>query len=331
MKKLPLLTALAAASICCSAGAQNVTVYGKLYPYLVSEGGSGATAAGTPLSNLVPAAAGVNATGKIKGMSAGNSNLGFRGTEDLGSGLKAIFQIEGTVALDSGAPGFSWNRNTFAGLDGGFGTIKLGLMDTVLKEYGDTLGILGVSSGTPMSSSNVLRRPGFSTSSNSRFHERRPNSIRYDSPDVGGFAVGLQVATSEASLTSNPILGAAKTYSMGVKYDNGPLYLALAYEIHNNWFGGSFGAPAALRNTNAADNITSKDKAWQATVEWRMTKQHKLEFDVIKKNYDENAIVNGRFRSYENTAYMIAVTAVGTTSGAPRHTSSRPPPVRARA
>lgn len=315
MKQIPLVLALGAASLCTTAAAQSgggssVQLYGRVYPYLNYEKTSGATAVGTPVATLASAAAGPSALNSgIKGMSAGNSNLGVRGTEALGRGLKAMFQIEGTLAVDDGnAGGFNWNRNTFIGLEGGFGTVKLGLMDTVFKDYGDTLGILGVSSGTPMSSSNILRKPGFGTSNNARFHERRANSIRYDSPEFGPFEFGVQVSTQENIPTSaTPNVAPAKTYSFGVKYDQGPLYVALAHEIHDNWFGGSSMSPSAMRNNGAGSTVESRDHATQFTVEWRIDKVHKVEFDVIRKNYKEDAVATGRFASYTNTAYLLSI------------------------
>ncbi len=305
MKKLPLVLALGAASLCTFSQAQSVQVYGKLYPYVERESGSGASAVGTSVSTLAPAATGLRGVPGITGMSSGNSYLGFRGTEDMGGGLKAVFQLEGVVLVDNGAAaGYTFNRNTFVGLDGRFGSVKLGNMDTVFKEYGDTLGILGISSGTPVSSSNILRKVGFGTSNAARFHERRGNSVRYDSPEFKGFGAGLQWATQE-NPTAN--IGPAKTLSMGVKYDAGPIYVSLAYEIHDNFFGGSVNtATASMRNNGATDNVTSKDRAVQAAVEWRIAKGQTLEFDVIKKSYKEGAVVTGRFQNYKNTAWMVA-------------------------
>jgi predicted porin len=302
MKKLPLVLALSAASLYSVANAQsNVQIYGKLYPYLNSERGSSPSPAGTAVSSFTPAPTGATGTQPIKGMAAGNSNIGFRGKEDLGGGMAALFQLEQTVGVDNGAGG-TWNRNTFVGLGGGFGQVRLGLMDTVFKEYGDTIGVLGISSGTPMSSSNILRKTPFGTSAASRFHERRANSLRYDSPEFGGVQLGAQAATEE-----NPgNVGAAKTYSVGVKYDSGPIYFALAHEIHLNWFGGSANVPTAQRNNGAADSVKSRDKATQATIEYRITQDHKVEFDVIRKEYNEDAIVTGRFKSYKNTAFLLA-------------------------
>jgi predicted porin len=309
MKKHPLpltlCVALGAASFCTVASAQlNLQLYGRLYPYLNSEKASGATPIGTAVSTLAATAAGPSAiSGGIKGMVAGNSNLGIRGSEKFGS-IKAEFQVEGVVGLDEGM-GFLWNRNDFVGLSGNFGSVKLGFMDTVFKEYGDTIGVLNVSSGTPMSSSNILRKVSFGASNNARFHERRANSIRYDSPSLSGFEFGLQVSTQEAPLAGVTASGnSAKTYSYGVKYDNGPIYVALAMEQHTNWYGGSSNAPTARRNLTTA-GVTSNDKAMQLTIEVRPTKEHKIEFDVIKKKYDENATITGRFQNYQNTAYLV--------------------------
>ena len=57
--------------------------------------------------------------------------LGFKGKEDLGGGLKAIFVIEHFLRLDTGQAGrytgdAFWVRNAYVGLQGGFGTVTLG-------------------------------------------------------------------------------------------------------------------------------------------------------------------------------------------------------------
>ncbi len=301
--KLPLVIAMAAAMAAPAVLAQNVTLYGKLYPHLINEKGSGATAVGTPRSTLSSALPGTNGVIKNNGMTSGNSRFGLRGTEDLGGGLKALFQLEASFAVEDGTtslPQF-WDRDTFVGLESKqFGTVRLGQMDTIFKNYGDTIGILGVSSGTFMSSSNILRKPGFGTSNAARFHERFGNSVQYESPEFAGFQLGVQVSDDGLTAVAND----QNAYSYGVKYDKGPFYVALAHEIHDDFFGGSSQAPSSLRNSIATGN--SKDKATQFTIEWRMNKQHKFEFDVIKKQYSETGAA-GRFKSYKNTAYLLAM------------------------
>lgn len=280
----------------------SLQIYGRLYPYVIQERGTGATAAGTPVATIASTASptGVNNLGRTTGMEAGNSRLGFRGVEDLGGGLKARFQLEGVVDVDAGG-GYSFDRDTFVGLEGGFGAVRLGSIDTIFKNYGDTIGILGLSSGTFLSSSNILRKPGFGTSNASRFHERRANSIQYETPKFAAFQAGFQYATEEAnSVTAlDP-----RTLSFGVKYDQGPFYVAVAHEIHRDYFGGSRNVRTALRNND--QTADSRDAATQVTVEWRINRQHKVGLDVIRKRYGENATA-GRFQSYENMAYQLAV------------------------
>jgi predicted porin len=198
-----------------------------------------------------------------------------------------------------------FNRNTFVGLDGAWGSVKLGNFDTIFKNYGDTIGILGLSSGTFLSSSGLLRRAGFGPSGASSFHLRRTNSVQYETPEFAGVQAGIQWSTNEAK-TENPSRD-PRLLSMGVKWDNGPFYVALAHEIHYDLYGGSANAPTAMRNNGATDPTRSKDRATQFTVEWRATKQHKFAFDAIRKEYEENASVAGRFQSYDNMAYMLSM------------------------
>jgi len=315
-KKLPLALALGAALIGSSAMAQDdggpskgnsLQLYGKLYPYFLHEKGSGPSAVGTPVSTLAGTPTGTLGVSGINGMSAGNSRWGLRGSEDLGGGNTAIFQLESQVKVDDGTgagPGLLFNRNTYVGLEGHWGEVKLGNHDTIFKEYGDTIGFLGLSSGTFMSTSNVLRKTGFGTSGSSSFHLRRANSVIYETPEIAGFTGGIDYSMQEDANTDPR---ARRLISMGVKWDNGPFYVALAHEIHYDLFGGSANAPAAQRNNAATDPTRSKDKATQLTVEWRATKAHKFEFDAIRKSYDENATVAGRFQNYHNMAYLLAM------------------------
>jgi predicted porin len=302
MKKFSLAVAMGSAIVAPDVEAQTVEVYGKLYPFVLAERGSGATAAGTPVATIAGTPTGANAVGNIKGMAAGNSRLGFRGQEDLGGGMKGFFQLETTVSVDSGAGG-TWNRDTFVGLGGPFGTIRLGNMDTIFKNYGDTIGALGLGSGTFLSTSDVLRKTGFGSSSASSFHLRRANSVVYESPVIANAQLGLQASTDESpSGTRNP-----RVFSMGVRYDAGPIYVALAHEIHDDLFGGSANARAAQRNNAATDPTNSKDTATELAVEWRMNKDHKFEIDLVRKSYKENATITGRFQSYRNNAILLAM------------------------
>ena len=309
IKKISLALAIGATLAVPAAMAQSsVQLYGKLYPYYLSERGSGATEKGVPVSSLTATPTGVGGIPRGFGMVSGNSRLGFRGTEDLGGGLKAVVQLEGVSGVDdgsgSGGGGFRFNLNTYVGLaDKRFGTLLLGNNDTIFKNYGNRISFLGVSSGTFMSTSSVLRKPGFGSSSTSSFHLRRANSITYETPQIAGFTGGIQWSTNEEkTATRDP-----RVLSMGVKWDNGPFYVALAHEVHYDLFGGSRNVPTAQRNNAATDPANSKDRATQFTALWSMNKQHSFEFDAIRKEYNEGSLNAGRFGSYRNMAYLLAM------------------------
>lgn len=305
LKKLALAATIAAGFAAPALAQSSVQLYGKLYPYLIDESGHDPTPVGTPVATFAAAPTGVSGISHSQGMAAGNSRLGFRGTEDLGGNLKAFFQLEGTAAVDSGGGGngFMFNRDTYVGIGGGFGTFKLGNMDTVFKEYGDTIGILGISSGTFMSTSDVLRKTGFGTSSASSFHLRRANSVQYRTPEFHDIEAAIQYSTDEAPSSDfrKPTL-----WSLGVRYDAGPLYFSIAHEIHKDFFGGSRNVASSMRNNGNNDFVHSNDHATQAAVEWRINKVHKVEFDAIRKSYAEDGIATGRFQSYSNMAYLFA-------------------------
>jgi len=63
------------------------------------------------------------------------SRLGFRGSEDLGDGLRAVFTLESQIAVDTGAllnGGRAWGRQAWVGLSGPWGTLSLGRQSTML-------------------------------------------------------------------------------------------------------------------------------------------------------------------------------------------------------
>ena len=68
-------------------------IYGKFYPEVTHQGGQGATGAGSTVSELSIAATGTNGITNRSEMQISNTYLGFRGSKDLGRGMKAIGQL----------------------------------------------------------------------------------------------------------------------------------------------------------------------------------------------------------------------------------------------
>jgi predicted porin len=290
-----------------------VQIYGKLYPqigYYSSKGGS-------VTAGEVPATLSTGGRGEGHGstfsVDSQNTYVGFRGERALGAGLKAIWQVEQAVELDFDDAGTWSNRNSFAGLSGGFGTIKLGNMDTIYKEYGDTFSMFGVSSGNFVSASNLLSHIGLGNNRAARFHERAPHSIQYQTPEFGDIQAGFQYSPDEESGTRSQNVS---NFSAGIKYDSKVFYAALGYERHNDFFGGSLNVNNAFRNLGPnpddatvfdtpVESSDSKDTAIRLSGEWRMG-NHRFVGDIARLTYKESsALAGSRFSKYERVNWAI--------------------------
>ncbi len=300
------LGGLAGAAFAGEGEGARFTIYGKLYPEVTATDFSGVTAAGTTVSTLSGAPTGVPNSGRSS-LDASNSRLGFRGNEGLGGGMSAIWQIETRIRLDSGTSGLWATRDSFVGLAGGFGSVKLGFMDTSYKQVGDQLSFLGVSSGNFVSNSNILSRLGFGTGATGfDFHLRQPNSLMYESPQMGG--VQILGTYSPDEFRDNPgITKNAQLVSAGVKYERGPVYAALGYEEHKDYFGGSNNVPAAIASpTTGLTGVHSKDTAMRATVMLKFG-DTTVSVDIAQMEWKETGGANGRFENYKNTRTALGL------------------------
>jgi predicted porin len=289
-----------------------VQVYGKLYPQFGVAKGSGSSQPGTPVSTLavttgvIGGTAAIEDHGKRNAVDAQNSYVGFRGERSLGGALKGIWQVEQSIALDTGDALWS-NRNTFAGLSHRtLGTVKLGNMDTIYKEYGDTMSMFGIASGNFISGSNVLSHIGIGQNNAARFHERRANSVQYQTAEFAGFQAGLQYGPDEAR--GAPGTGLNRTlWSTGVKWDSQMFYASLQHEIHNDAFGATLNIPdATITNTGA--NARSRDTATRASGEVRFSGPFagRVVADVARLHYQETGQVgNGRFQEYKKVNWAL--------------------------
>lgn len=308
MQKKALILAVSAALVIPAAMAQKknadadsvVELYGKVYPELVFPSSTGATDASQATCTICGAAAGENSIIKKTEMESSNSRFGLRGHEKLGGGMKAIWQLETEFHVDSNDSRFA-QRDSFVGLShAGWGTVKLGRMDTPFKEYGDDLSFLGVSSGNFTSTSGVYRHIGFGSQNNAaRFHERRVNAVQYETPDWGPFDAKIQWSTNETkTATRDP-----HVLSMGAEYEIGPAKIMAGYEIHWDLFGLSLNAPSGMRNNND-QSVRSKDEAFELAVQFKVGK-HTFEVGGNRKKYKEPNSIPGRVQSYQNNAYEV--------------------------
>lgn len=148
-----------------------------------------------------------------------NSRLGFKGSEDLGGGLSAIFQIENRFFADTGVQKGAqlFQAQSNVGLKGNFGTVRLGRIYNPVDDIAaglDPFGQDGV--GSMQLNSFVVTR--------------QDNSIRYDSNSFSGFGV-------QAIYSLKEVAGAAGKndgYGLSATYDNGPISLAAGWNRPTN-------------------------------------------------------------------------------------------------
>ena len=161
------------------------------------------------------------------------SFLGFRGSEDLGGGLKAKFAIEHFFRADTGsagrfdADGF-WSRSAYVGLEGAFGSTTLGRNTTplfvstlVFNPFGDSFGFSPSIRQYYLGA--LLGDSGWS------------NSVNYKSPNLSGATVNLLANLGEGG-------GTGRNLGANVLYFAGPLAATVAWQrVQNGFFGGPAG------------------------------------------------------------------------------------------
>jgi predicted porin len=179
-----------------------------------------------------------------------NNTLGFKGTEDLGNGLKALFQLEIRYEPDTGTlesvtrPLFQGQSRV--GLQGDFGMVRLGRGLTAFQETSTAFEPFhGVPS--PAGFQTDLTVAGYTSdplgplgNSTNRFS----NALFYNSPEFSGFQINTTVGTKEAN-GGAPLVGRgsvafpqfpanfeapANPFSVSTTYKNGPVAAMLAYE-----------------------------------------------------------------------------------------------------
>ena len=257
------LIALAALAATGAFAQSSVTLYGRAEAgvdlgYRVTESGTtnGFSVVGGTVVPLSPFSA-ATGTSTVKpgfrvqdgnSQGQGTSRIGFRGTEDLGGGLKANFVMEMGVRIDEGcvngngaggsctsgnsgggAAGTNalFGRAAWVGLSGGFGEVRLGRQ--VLGSFGVHANGLaaGASSGLYEAGANIVQGG-----------VRFANAIQYRSPDFGGISGTISLAAPEGTGSSTTIAGlvpdsASTTNKTGldlsIAYANGPIYVGFGY------------------------------------------------------------------------------------------------------
>lgn len=216
------IVALAIAGLASSAAfAQtNITIYGiadAAYLYQHTNGGT---------ANNVGEGHGRDYSGIASGGLAG-TRIGFKGTEDLGNGLSALFVLEQGYNIDNGTSSSSTNafhRQAFVGLSGKAGTLTLGRQ--YAPGYSNSVkydALIGSSALSALQINQKFTGTSIVASDPARWN----NSVNYQSPNFGGFEAQLIYRFGEQANEIEINSG----YGLGLKYNGGPL--SVAYVFHH--------------------------------------------------------------------------------------------------
>ena len=218
-KLLPLAisAAVAAAAAAPGVASADVTIYGKMHvslDYFKADSDS----SHNDISDLQ--------------VSSNSSRIGFKGSEDLGGGLKAIWQVETGVNVNNKQDNTWSTRNSFVGLSGGWGTFIAGKHDTPVKiisrkldPFGDTIFDTRALMGRSSDGANL-------------FNLRTSNTVAYVSPSWSGFSVIGAYVADAVDNSSAPSDNSNGAYSASATYANGPVYAAVGYERRRSDIGG---------------------------------------------------------------------------------------------
>lgn len=229
MNKKLIALAIAGACVAPEVMAQTanpVTLYGRIYLTFESVEAKGGTAPVARRNRIQDQA----------------SYLGVRGSEDLGGGLKAVFQLETAFSPDEASGTFA-NRNSMVGLQGKMGTLFMGRWDTPMKmtqtavdPWGDLT--TGDITGAALDQGN--------------FSRRQANSVQWWSPKFGGFDAKLLYSTNEGkTATASP-----EVWGASLAYSGGPIYVAYAYEKHEDQLGSTVTSGAKEEGNTLAARFT---------------------------------------------------------------------------
>lgn len=236
-KKLIALAVAGLVSGAAFADGSSVTIYGIVdgsFDVVKTSGASDQyvpvlggviVAPGTPGMVMTPVSGDRLNTGSYSRASSNSSYIGFKGSEDLGNNLKAVFQIESSVAIDSSAL-FGSARDTYAGLVGGFGAVTLGTLTTPTRALGVAMDVNAGATGIG-DNKGIINVSGFDT--------RQNNTVLYTSNNYSGFNVAAAYVSGE-NRTVDFYSGTAtqvkrSAWDLGLNYTNGPILVGLTYVI----------------------------------------------------------------------------------------------------
>jgi predicted porin len=220
MKKT--LIALAALAATGAFAQSSVTIYGQVDLGVATVKDS--FAAGVLDAN----AHDFNQTGVTSGKQY-TSRIGFKGTEDLGGGLKANFALEYALTPNVETNAMKVRTGT-VGLSGDFGALTVGRMTTPYYNVEIAMDLVGGGNN------NLGNTPGYVVSNHNLNGGRVDNAVQYTTPNINGFTGAVQVSSGANSVidSTSGKETVGKGYGLSGIYAAGPLVAGVAYQSASN-------------------------------------------------------------------------------------------------
>jgi predicted porin len=218
MNKKLITLAVAAAMVAPLAVAAETTLYGRIDTAIKS----------VDVDTSPAWKSGTYETGDAWDVDTGTTRVGLKGSEDLGNGLKAIFQAEWQFSSSEGGSTDSSfdTRLAYAGLSGNFGTVTIGRQWTPYYGAVDKTDIFNTPGNAGTGDNIVSANRGYLGKT------RMGDQVTYASPDFSGFQVKTSVFMDRndgGAATSIGESDGIDGWNPSITYSNGPIFIGASY------------------------------------------------------------------------------------------------------
>ena len=248
----------------------------------------------------------------------GNSRIGLRGVEDLGSGLKAGFNFETSIDAETGASS-GWTRAANVWLGGNWGTFKMGRTLTP-SYYGlATYELTGAANYSVVG--NTYGYVGTGSRNNSQFSYKTPSLSGFSAEigyvtkaDFSGAAANQDKVDANLIYANGPIgvglsynkaKGDKANYSLGAKYNFGNFALAASYHDARSYTGG---VSAAVASRRSGASLGGSVAFGAASLTLDVTRDSKHQAGNVKLKKYTNGVLEGKYalskRTFVYGAYL---------------------------
>lgn len=298
-----------------------LTLYGKIYPQWQVDRFSGGAVAGTDVghmgtlkNNQTLLSSSVQTKENSSDWNWSNSYVGLKSEHShqqfrFGFDYQLLIDTVGDEPVFTNIKNNLDTRDAFVYVDSPeLGRLAFGKIDSIYKDWGDRYPMLGVSSGNFVSTSRILSRAAWRSKGSTSFHNRRNNTLLYNTPVINHFQAGASYSFNEGP--NGPGGPGTQLAAFAIRWVSDPWYVALAREIRFDWLPMSLGvtSPGADSIMNETSQASSRDQATRISMGYEQARW-RLAVDIARLEYREStqAPTLGKFESYENLTGQVSV------------------------